>query len=184
MTECLILGQSGIGKTSLVAELVNRGCLAYDADDNDCVPGLSGWFDVDGRPCDYNNDPAWRAEHQFLWDMPTVRDLAEARDRSRPLYFAGTAQNDLRAVQFFTHTVALDATVEAYCQRRASENRAARYPVDNSNEHKAWLMEVLPGLRIAWRALGIVVLDTTYISTSQVADRVTALVDLCAPAKT
>jgi hypothetical protein len=174
MAECLILGQSGIGKTSLVAELLRRERLAYDLDH---MPGMSDWFDADGRPCAYDSDPEWRADHQFLWNMTAIRRLVEERDRSQPLYLAGTAQNDLQVVRFFNQAVVLDASVDTYCQRRTSEKRATPYPVDNIDEYRAWLLEVLPGLRVAWRALGVVILNTSELTTPQVADNLIARVE-------
>jgi len=112
-----------------------------------------------------------------LWDMAVMKRLVEGRDRDQPLYLAGTAQNDLQAVRFFTHVVALDASVETYCQRRTSEDRATLYPVDDIDEYRAWLTEVLPGLRLAWRALGVTVLNTTELTTLQVADSLIANVE-------
>jgi hypothetical protein len=177
MAECLILGQAGIGKTSAVEELLRRRRLAYDADDKHRVPGLSGWFDMQGRPCDYQNDPKWRANHQFLWDMTIVRGLITGRGRNQPLYFAGTAQNDLQAVQFFTHTVVLDADVDTYCKRRVSVGRKTPYPRGDIDGYRAWLTGVLPGLRVAWRALGATILDTTGLTISQVVDCLTTIAE-------
>lgn len=177
MAECLILGQAGIGKTSLVVELQYRGRVAYDADDIDRVPGLSGWFDANGQPCMYNNNPEWRANHRFLWDLGMVRGLIEQRDHTQSFYFAGTAHNDLQAVRFFSQTVALDADIETLCRRHAAENRTTPYPSDDAVGYRAWLTEVMPGLRVAWRALGVTVLNTTELSTSQVVDQLIAFVE-------
>lgn len=174
MAECLILGSRGIGKTSVVLELLSRGHLAHDAD---LVPGLGKWFDTDGQPCDYNCDPAWRDSHRFLWDMSVLGRLIE-RDRSQTLYVAGTAHNDLRATRlFFTHLVVLDANVDTYCQRRLSENRRTPYPADDIDEYRTSLVAVLPGLRVAWRALGATIIDTTELTIPQVADRIIARVE-------
>lgn len=179
MAECLILGHAGGGKTSLVAELLRRGRVAYDADDTNRVPDLSGWFDAAGQPCGYNSDPAWRAGHQFLWNLKIVGHLIERRNPGQPFYFAGTSHNDLQAFRClpFTHAVALDADVETLCRRRTAEHRLTPYPSDDIDEYKAWLTEVLPGLRVAWRALGVVILNTTELTIPQVADSLIASVE-------
>ena len=90
----LLTGMSGAGKSTLVQELRRRGFEAYDADDD----GFSEPRD-DGRW-------GWRADR--------VADLL-ARDRSRPLFFAGCSEE--QAALPFEHRILLTAPPAVLVER-------------------------------------------------------------------
>lgn len=92
MSECLILGVAGVSKSSLVEELVRRDRLAFDAD---ITPGIGDWFDMQGNRKQYNPDPAWRASHQYLWNIDRLARLLEQAPENNILYMAGTATKPL-----------------------------------------------------------------------------------------
>ena len=173
MAECLIVGLAGAGKSSVVAELRSRGRLAYDAD---LVPGLGRWFALDGRPSGYSSDPAWRASHQFLWDMPIVQRLLDERDDSQTLYLAGTATNVLDAVPLFGNVVALDVGVDTLCQRLVAASRQTPYPFDCTDKHRASLTEMVPRFRNDMLNLGATVINAE-LDVSQVASNLIAVME-------
>lgn len=153
MAECLILGLAGVGKTSVVQELVNRGRLAYDADNKQAVPGLGSWFDADGIAHTYSSNPTWRASHHFRWDMAVLgRFLKEHTDQM--VYLAGLATNIDEAVPLFGKVVLLDAGVDTLCQRLGQPTRQTPYPFDCTDEYRACITEALPGFRSKLLDLG------------------------------
>jgi shikimate kinase len=173
MAECLILGLTGAGKSSVVTELRSRGRLAYDAD---LVPGLGGWFGPDGQPSGYSSDPAWRASHQFLWDMSVVRRLLDERDDSQTLYLGGIAANALDAVPFFGNVVALDADVDTLCQRIAAPSRQTPHPFDCTDQYRMQLNEDISRFRKDMLYLGATIINAE-LDAPQVANNLIAAVE-------
>lgn len=178
MAECLILGLAGAGKSSVVAELTRRGHIAYDADEPQSVHGLSGWFDASGLPCTYNSDPAWRARHQFLWDMNVLERFLHNQASGQMLYLAGTATNVFDAIPLFSisNVVFLDAKVSTLCQRLSDPNRRTPYPFDCTPEHRSWIAEAVPRFREKLLGLGATAINAE-AELVQVVDSLIAAVE-------
>jgi shikimate kinase len=121
----LLTGMSGAGKSTLVQELRRRGFEAYDADDD----GFSEPRD-DGRW-------GWRADR--------VADLL-ARDRSRPLFFAGCSEE--QAALPFEHRILLTAPPAVLVERlRVRTTNAYGASPAERDQVLADLAEVEPVLR-------------------------------------
>ncbi len=98
MKRVLVMGMSGTGKSSVVAELVARGYKAVDTDD--------GWCEVlpDGRQ---------------RWREDAVEALLDTED-AEVLFVAGCEENQVRFHPRFDHLVLLSAPQETLLERLAT----------------------------------------------------------------
>jgi dephospho-CoA kinase len=108
VTRVLITGMSGVGKSSVVTELVARGFRAIDTDD--------GWSEptADGRQ-------RWRED-------AVEQVLRTAGDE--PLFLAGCEENQGRFRPWFDHVVLLTAPVQVLVDRvrTRTTNSYGRHP--------------------------------------------------------
>ena len=142
----LITGMSGTGKSALARELRDRGCLAYDADED----GFS--------------EP--RSDGRWGWRFDLVAGLL-ARADERPLYFAGCSEEQIALP--FEYRVLLTVPRSVLIERLHDRtgNAYGRTTVELANV-LADLVEIEPRLR---RSADLV-LDTTE-PVARVADRLT-----------
>jgi len=95
MTAILVTGMSGVGKSTVLAELAQHGLEAVDTD-------VGGWIElVDG-------EPLWR-EH--------LVDALLSRPRDRPLVVQGTVANQGRFYDRFDAVVLLSAPADVVFER-------------------------------------------------------------------
>lgn len=91
----LVTGMSGVGKSTVLAELARRGYAAVDTDNE-------GWIEVvEGEP---------------LWREPLITKLLD-RPRDRPLFVQGTVANQGRFYDRFDAIVLLSAPIDVMLQR-------------------------------------------------------------------
>lgn len=124
----LVTGMSGVGKSTVLAELARRGFAAVDTDDD-------GWIEVvDGEP---------------LWREPLIKELLD-RPREVPLFVQGTVANQGCFYDWFDAIVLLSAPIEVVLQRIA---RRTNNPFGKSAQERAQILadiaEVEPLLRQA-----------------------------------
>lgn len=145
----LVTGMSGTGKSTLVAELRRRGCLAYDADDD----GFS--------------EP--RANGAWGWRIEPVRQLL-TRHRDGPVFFAGCSEEqsqldfDLRVLL----TAPDDVMVERLTTR--TTNGFGRTP-----EELAQVLRDLAEVEPLLRRTADLIIDTTR-PVAEVADMVLSMI--------
>jgi len=92
----LVTGMSGVGKSTALAALAQRGFDAVDTDE----PGWTDWSDEDGH----------------LWREERMAELLE-RDRDVTLYVSGTVSNQGRFYPSFDAVVLLSAPVDVLLAR-------------------------------------------------------------------
>jgi broad-specificity NMP kinase len=143
----LLTGMSGVGKSSLVAELRARGCVAYDADDD----GFS--------------EP--RADGRWGWRTDAVAALLAAHSDA-PLFFAGCSEE--QAVLPFDVRVLLTAPRDEIA-RRLRTRATNRYGSDEAS--LAQVLSDLEQIEPLLRRSADLVLDTTE-PIERVADRLLA----------
>jgi shikimate kinase len=124
----LVTGMSGVGKSTVLAELAGRGYATVDTDD-------AGWIEViDGEP---------------LWREPLIKALLD-RPRSVPLFVQGTVANQWHFYDRFDAIVLLSAPIDVLMQRI---DRRTNNPFGKSAQERAQILadiaEVEPLLRQA-----------------------------------
>jgi shikimate kinase len=148
VTRVLITGMSGVGKSSLLAELARRGYRTVDTDDGDYHESVDG-------------EQLWR-EHRIAALL--------AEDGSGPLFIQGTTRNQVVFYPLFDHIVLLSTPAEVLIERLTTRttNPYGKDPVQ-VEETLGYLETVEPLLREA-AALEVV----TTVPVAQVADIVLA----------
>jgi shikimate kinase len=110
MKRILLTGMSGVGKSTLIAELAARGCSAVDADCDEYSHWVStaGMADVPGTPVEADRDWVWREDrmHELL-----------ARETGEVLFVSGCAANMRRFLPRFDHVVLLSAPAAVIAHR-------------------------------------------------------------------
>ncbi len=106
MTRVLLTGMSGVGKSAVITELVQRGYTAIDADS----PDYSEWVSVDGNPTGAREGKDW------LWREDTIRTLL-ASENTEVLFVSGCAANMGQFFQQFDHIILLSTPVEVMLNR-------------------------------------------------------------------
>ena len=157
MKRVLVTGMSGTGKSTLLAELADRG---YRTVDTDYPDSEGGFFEtIDGEP---------------LWIEARIDALLSAEDPGGVLFVAGTTRNQVVFYPRFDHVVLLSAPAGDVVRRLSTRmtNPYGSRPGD-VEETLEYLQTVEPLLRAA-ATLEVV----TTVPVSVVADAVLAHV-LC-----
>ena len=124
----LVTGMSGVGKSTVLAELAHRGFAAVDTDDD-------GWIEVVG------GEPLWRE--------PLIQELLD-RPRETPLIVQGTVANQGHFYDQFDAIVLLSAPIDVVLRRIGgrTNNPFGKTPEERS-QILADFAEVEPQLRQA-----------------------------------
>jgi dephospho-CoA kinase len=148
VTRVLITGMSGVGKSSLLAELARRGHRTVDTDYGDYHETVDG---------------------EQLWREDRIAALL-AEDGAGPLFVQGTTRNQVVFYPLFDHIVLLSAPAEVLVERLTTRatNPYGKDPAEIA-ESLNYLETVEPLLREA-ATLEVV----TTVPVAQVADIVVA----------
>ncbi len=115
MKRVLLTGMSGTGKSSVVRELVARGCKAIDTDD--------GWCESqpDGRQ---------------LWREGSIEELMSTKDAD-VLFIAGCEENQAKFYGQFDTIILLSAPLDVIVERLATRtnNSYGKRPEELSRVH-------------------------------------------------
>lgn len=111
----LVTGMSGVGKSTALAGLAQRGYATVDTDDGP-------WIEVtDGEP---------------LWREPLIDDLLNRR-RDRPLFVQGTVANQWRFYDRFDAIVLLTAPTDVLLDRL---QRRTNHPFGKTADERARIL--------------------------------------------
>lgn len=115
----LIIGPSGSGKTHISAELRKSGINAIDAD---LVPGLSGWFDKQGKEVEYPEDAGkgFLDNHEFLWNKKFLKDYLEKQGE---VYLFGLSGNVFDVTDLFDRVYFLKVERQVLAENLRHESR-------------------------------------------------------------
>jgi broad-specificity NMP kinase len=107
----LLTGMSGVGKSTVIAELAARGYRAVDLDTDEYSEwvAVGGDAGVPGSPVEPGRDWVWREDR--------VNDLLVAE--GEPLFVSGCAANMGPLLPRFDHVVLLSAPAEVIAERLA-----------------------------------------------------------------
>ena len=122
MKRVLVTGMSGTGKSTVIAELMERGYKAVDADTGE----WSEWVDV--GPDDESGSPVdepgiWRTK-DWVWREDRIQQLLATED-AEVLFLSGCASNMRRFYAQFDRIVLLSAPVHVLCERLATRTTNA-----------------------------------------------------------
>lgn len=124
----LVTGMSGVGKTTVLAELSRRGFQTVDTDDG-------SWIDV------VDGEPLWREDRI---------DALLAAPRTGPLFVQGTVANQWRFYHRFGAIVLLSAPVEVILERlRTRTNNGFGKSAEDRERILGDIVETEPLLRSA-----------------------------------
>lgn len=124
----LVTGMSGVGKSTVLAELARRGFVAVDTDDD-------GWIEVVG------GEPLWRES--------LIQELLD-RPREAPLIVQGTVANQGHFYGRFDAIVLLSAPTDVVLRRIAGRtNNPFGKSMEERSQILADIAEVEPLLRQA-----------------------------------
>lgn len=170
---CFITGVSGTGKSTVLRELRERGCLARGVDED----GYADWVSrrtgtAEAIPHD---DPgfdihAWYRAHDWVLNARRVSVLSRAAARcGRPVFLCGSALGEAGVWHLFDRVVALVADVPTIERRLAA--RAGDY--GKAPEELAMILGWHDGFEQSYRGFGAVIVDATR-QPREVADEVLA----------
>lgn len=149
MKRVLVTGMSGVGKSTLLAELAARGYRTVDTDYGDYFETIDG---------------------EELWREARIDELLSTEDPSGILIVAGTTRNQVAFYSRFDHVVLLSAPADVLVQRlRTRTNNPYGRRDAEIAETLTYLAEVEPLLR-ASATLEVV----TTVGVGAVADAVLA----------
>lgn len=133
----LITGMSGTGKSTIITELLDRGCNAIDLDGS----GWSQWVPCEGNPTGANpgHDWQWNGDRlSYLLDEPRVA----------PLFIAGCAPNMGRFRSRFDHIILLTAPLDVILDRVATrKTNTYGQTTEEADRIAANFVEIQPLLR-------------------------------------
>ena len=121
MSRVLVTGMSGVGKSTLLAGLAQRGYRVVDTD-------YDGWVLDDGR-----------------WDEPRMQDLLEQVDS---VVVSGAVENQVHFYDYFDHVVLLSVPLQRLLDRvtQRTSNPYGKRP-EEQREIAGYLETVEPLLR-------------------------------------
>lgn len=132
----LVTGMSGVGKSTALAALAQRGYATVDTDDGP-------WIEViDGEP---------------LWQEPLIDDLLNRR-RERPLFVQGTVVNQWRFYDRFDAVVLLTAPTEVILDRL---QRRTNNPFGKTTDERARILADIAGTEPLLRQSATHEIETT-----------------------
>ena len=151
-----IAGCSAAGKSTVAAELANRGLLAIDSDDD---PQLARFVDPAGAVVAETPtapDLAWLDRHGWAWDPARLDELIQAAGPAT-LYVCGGADNQRELAGRFTEVFLLEIdepTMLARLDARRDDHDWGRI-----GDTREYLRRKLPALQESLRASGAIPID-------------------------
>lgn len=116
MKRILLTGISGVGKSTIIGELAQRGYTAIDLDGDD----YSQWAPLDGDIAAAAGTPV-EAGRDWIWRADRVERLLSTT-RAEVLFVSGCAPNMRRFLPQFDHVILLTAPAPLIVERLRTRN--------------------------------------------------------------
>lgn len=152
-----ITGVSGAGKTSVAAELRQRGWRALDTDGE---PGLARWIDPRGNVVERPDEPTeeWLSKNRWAWDASRFDELVSQIGSER-VVLCGNASNELEFLERMDRILLLEIDANTMVRRLDDERRVNDF--GTVGDTRDLLIRWLPGYQQRIRSLGAAVIDAT-----------------------
>jgi dephospho-CoA kinase len=153
MRAYLVTGNPGAGKSTLAAELRQRGLMALDTDE------MAFWADDAGRPVDQpqNADERWRLAHRWVWSRARIeQSIAEAAGDADSMFFCGIALNQTEMLDLFGQVFLLAIDEDTQLSRLAMAGSP-----DRTDAIKKQIRDGRSVFQSLMLALGAIPLDAT-----------------------
>lgn len=111
MKRILVTGMSGVGKSTVIAELAERGYKAVDADSDE----YSEWVSISDPGALPGSSPEEPGK-DWVWREDRIQALLDTED-SDVLFLGGCAENMRKFLPRFDHIVLLSAPTEVIVER-------------------------------------------------------------------
>lgn len=116
MSKVFITGSGGVGKSTVIKNLVERGFTAYDTDD---MPGVTRLEDKEGNPKEWPTGYIDWSKYQWNWQRPEIEKLL----MSDETVFMGAMPSNWREfVGDFDTTIAVTVNSQVHEQRLKTRN--------------------------------------------------------------
>ncbi|WP_026423501.1 dephospho-CoA kinase [Actinokineospora inagensis] len=151
MGAALITGCSGSGKSTVAAELSERGYTAIDADNV-----IARWLDRSGSPVWMPDDASatWFDQHTWSWDLTWLDDLIASADT---MYVCGAADNIARAWTRFERVYLLAISEATMLSRVDDQDRL--HDFGRRPGQREWIRRWRPRYQDEVLALGAIEVD-------------------------
>ncbi len=162
----LIIGPSGSGKTHISAELKKQGINAIDAD---LVPGLSGWFDKDGKEVEYPEDAGkeFLDNHEFLWGKNFLKDYLEEQGA---VYLFGLSGNVFSVIDLFDKVYFLKVEPEVLARNLRHASRGN--PMGRTDYQLEKALKYAEEIEQKAKERGIEIINATGKSPEQIFEKI------------
>ncbi len=116
MAKVFIIGSGGVGKSTVIKRLKERGYTAYDTDD---MPGVHRVEDASGTPTSFPEGYIDWGKYRWNWQRPAVEELLASDEN---VFLGAYPSNWADFIEDFDTVIALTVGPEAHEHRLRTRN--------------------------------------------------------------
>jgi dephospho-CoA kinase len=135
MPKVFIIGSGGVGKTTVIKRLQERGFTAYDTDD---MPGVHRVEDASGTPTSFPKGYVDWSKYRWNWQRPAVEKLL-ASDQT--VFLGAFPSNWKDFVGDFDTTIALTVDSATHEHRLRTRNAATYGQGEENIREQIWAQD-------------------------------------------
>lgn len=116
MPKIFITGSGGVGKSTVIRRLSERGFTAYDTDD---MPGVTHLEDLTGQPVEWPKGYVDWNKYRWNWQRPAIKKLLAS---SETVFLGAIPSNWKDFMEYFDAIIALTVDSETHRKRLQTRN--------------------------------------------------------------